>query len=218
MLVELQVKPLIPFTTHTKKHLADTLWKNPLVSFKNRLVMHSWCAWATWCDFFEGLFKKYPPCNQNVPSQVLGEFFESLWWNWAALWVLCGFFVEYPPGTFWLHDGYFLNKPSKKSQWVAQVHYQHITRWFLKETEGFFHKVSTRCFLVWIVKGIKGFTCNLPNIYPLGSWWVLSECTHLVISRYLGGYFVKILNMHPVDIWVSEMWVKCKINLNRPSG
>ena len=38
------------------------------------------------------------------------------------------------------------------------------------------------------------------------------------IGRYLGGYFVKILNMCPVGIWVGKVWAKCKINQNGPSG
>ena len=94
---------------------------------------------------------------------------------------------------------YFLNKPSKKSRQVAHTHYEHIVRWFLKETEGFFHKVSARYFLMWIVKGIKGFACNLTNIYPLGSWWVLSKCTHLDGRRVPG-------------------WVLCKNTQHVPSG
>ena len=111
----------------------------------------------------------------------------------------CEFFEKYPPGTFWSHGGYFLNKPSKKSHRVAQAHYECITRWFLKETEGFFHKVSARYFLMWIVKGIKGFACNSTNIYPLGSWWVLSECTHLNDRQVPG-------------------WVLCKNTQHVPSG
>ena len=38
------------------------------------------------------------------------------------------------------------------------------------------------------------------------------------IGGYLGGYFVKIFNMCPVGIWVGEVWAKCKINQNGPSG
>ena len=107
--------------------------------------------------------------------------------------------TKYPPGTFWSHGGYFLNKPSKKSCRVAQAHYECIVRWFLKETEGFFHKVSAGYFLMWIVKGIKGFACNSTNIYPLGSRWVLSKCTHLNGRRVPG-------------------WVLCKNTQHVPSG
>ena len=108
-------------------------------------------------------------------------------------------FTKYPVGTFWSHGGYFLNEPSTNSKRVAQAHYEHITRSFLKETEGFFHKVSARFFFVWIVKGIKGFARNSTNIYPLGSWWVLFECTQ------------------PDDRRVSG-WVLCKNTQNLPSG
>ena len=107
--------------------------------------------------------------------------------------------TKYPPGTFWSHGGYFLNKPSKKSHRVAQSHYECITRWFLKEIKGFFHKVSAGYFLMWVVKGIKGFARNSLKIYPLGSWWVLSECTH------------------PGNRWVSG-WVLCKNTQHVPSG
>ena len=130
---------------------------------------------------------------------VFGEFYEGLWWNWATLWVHCEFFDKYPLGTFWSHGGYFLNEPSTNSKQVAQAHYEHITRSFLKETEGFFHKVSARYFLVWIVKGIKGFACDSTNIYPLGSWWVLFECTQ------------------PGNQQVSG-WVLCKNTQHVPSG
>ena len=88
--------------------------------------------------------------------------------------------TKYPLGTFWLHGGYFLNEPSTNSKWVAQAYSEHIMRWFVKETKGFFHKVSARYFFVWIVKGIKGFAHNSTNIYPLGSWWVLFKCTQWV--------------------------------------
>ena len=46
---------------------------------------------------------------------------------------------------------------------------------------------------------------------PTFTHWVLSEyflnVPSLVIGGYLGGYFVKILNMCPVGIWVSKLWV-----------
>ena len=126
--------------------------------------------------------------------------------------------TKYTLGTFWSHGEYFLNEPSANSKQVAQAHSEHILRSFLKETEGFFHKVSAGYFFVWIVKGIKGFTCNSTNIYPLGSWWVLLNVPSPAIGRYLGGYFVKIPKMYPVSIWVSEFWANCKINQNELGG
>ena len=108
-------------------------------------------------------------------------------------------FTKYPLGTFWSHSGYFLNEPLTNSKQVAQAYYEHIMRSFLKETKGFFHKVSAGYFLVWIVKGIKGFARNSTNIYPLGSWWVFSECTQPGARRVSG-------------------WVLCKNTQHVPSG
>ena len=79
------------------------------------------------------------------------------------------------------------------------IYYKCIARWFLKETKGFFHKVSARYFLVWIVKGIKGFAHNSTNIYPSGSWWVLPECIHL-------------------DDQLVSGWVLCKNTQHVPGG
>ena len=69
-------------------------------------------------------------------------------------------------------------------------------------------------------------THQIPTGYILITWWVLFKQTldklttvpNPSIGRYLGGYFLKILNMCPVGIWVSELWVKYKINQNGPSG
>ena len=190
---------LDPFHNSHQKVPGRYFVKEPLGFFqkspRNALVMclsHS--VWVLW-----GFFQKAPTMWSKCTQWVFGEFFEGLWWNWAALWVLCEFFEKYPPDTFWSHGGYFLNKPSKKSHWVAQAHYECITRWFLKETEGFFHKVSAGYFLMWIVKGIKGFARNSTNIHPLGSWWVLFECPHL-------------------DNWWVPGWVLCKNTQHVPGG
>ena len=192
-------KTLDPFHNSHQKVPGRYFVKEPLGFFqkspRNVLVMClNHLLWVLW-----GFFQKAPTLWSKCTRWV---FFKEFTKNSQCSSISPQTLKEltkYSPGTFWSHSGCFLKKPSKNSQRVAQAHYECIVRWFLKETEGFFHKVSTRYFLVWIVKEIKGFTCNLTNIYPPGSWWVLSECTHLDDRRVSG-------------------WVLCKNTQHVPSG
>ena len=65
-------------------------------------------------------------------------------------------------------------------------------------------------------------THQIPTGYIVITWWVLFKQTlnelttvpNPLIGGYLGGYFLKILNMYPVGIWVGKLGVNCKSNQN----
>ena len=85
-------------------------------------------------------------------------------------WVYWEFLIKLDPikSFLWIH----WNKPSgyivdifwsilwKNSQWVAQAYFRHILIKFMKETPGFFLKMSSMC----------------PLIKMRSNWWAHFEC------------------------------------------
>ena len=103
---------LIAFTIYPQFTHPNTHWVHVEYFYKapTQIPADWWIGYS--CEFIEGLFKKYPLCDQNVPSGYLVSSLRVC----GEIELHCEFFDKYPLGTLWSHSGYFLNKPSMNSQ------------------------------------------------------------------------------------------------------
>ena len=169
---------------------------------------------------------------------VLWGFFQKA----PTMWSKCTWWVFFTKNSQRTHNAaQFHHKPSKNSPNTHWVHFDYMVGTFWtnpqrNHTEWLRHITSTLQGDFWkkprgsFTKYLPGtFWCELWKgsrvslvIQPTFTHWVLGgyflNVPTSMIGGYLGGYFVKILNMCPVGIWVGEVWAKCKNNLNGPSG
>ena len=186
-------------------------------------------------------FQKSPPdalvmCLSHLVWLLWGFFQKA-----PAVWSKCTQWVFFKELTKNSQYGSISPQTLKELTNIHWVHFDHMVGTFWKNPQ----RTHTK-WLRYIMSALWGDFWKKPRgsftKYPPGTFWcelwkgsrvslvIRSTFTHWVldgyflnvptsaIGGYLGGYFVKILNMCPVGIWVGEVWAKCKNNQNGPSG
>ena len=99
-----------------------------------------------------------------------------------------------PLFTHWVCGEYVVGSETKYPAWTHWVHFDYILITFTicpQITHPNTHQVHVEYFY------------KVPTQIP-------TDCQ--------AGYIQKVPTKNPVGIWVSELWAKCKINQNEPSG